>query len=49
MNKQLITIALFAAIFLINASFTIAQSTRRKTEPKTAEQKASVDKEDYSP
>lgn len=46
MSKQLITIALFAAIFLINASFTIAQSTRQKTEPKSAEQKASVDVDD---
>src|SRR5262245_55260951 len=49
MNKQLITFALFAPIFLMAASFTNAQSTQKETEQKSVgqnEQKKTEDIED---
>ena len=46
MSKQSITVALFAAIFLVTASFTNAKSTHKKTEQKGEEQKKTEDVED---
>jgi len=46
MSKQSITVALFAAIILMAASFTIAQTTQKKTEQKGAGQKKTEDVED---
>jgi hypothetical protein len=44
MCKQLMTFALFAAIFPIDVSFTNAQSTQKKTEQKKPEQKSAGQK-----
>ena len=45
MSKQLITVALSAAIFPMALSFTNAQSSQKKTEQKKTEQKSARQKE----